>query len=198
LQSAVEAKERVRLKTQGRILGSITVQSLVRLYERICGMTGTAATQAGEFWKVYKLPVTVIPTNRPVIREDLPDIVYADKEARNRAAAEEIRKVHQTGRPILVGTASVEESEALSRRLQSAGIEHSVLNARNDEAEAEIIAQAGALRKCDRAARREQGRENPGADRTHRRRNPRRDHALRFTLHRYLLAIVRPGTWVTF
>jgi preprotein translocase subunit SecA len=145
LQSAVEAKERVRLKTQGRILGSITVQSLVRMYERICGMTGTAATQAGEFWKVYKLPVTVIPTNRPVIREDLPDIVYADKEARNRAVAEEIRKVHVTGRPMLVGTASVEESEALSRRLLSAGIEHSVLNARNDEAEAEIIAQAGAL-----------------------------------------------------
>jgi preprotein translocase subunit SecA len=145
LQSAVEAKERVKLKTQGRILGSITVQSLVKMYDRICGMTGTAATQADEFWKVYKMPVTAIPTNRPVIREDLPDIVYADKTARNRAVAEEIRKVHQTGRPILVGTASVEESEALSRRLQSAGIEHSVLNARNDEAEAEIIAQAGAL-----------------------------------------------------
>jgi preprotein translocase subunit SecA len=145
LQSAVEAKERVKLKTQGRILGSITVQSLVRMYNRICGMTGTAATQADEFRKVYKLPVTVIPTNRPVIREDLPDIVYADKAARNRAVAEEIREVHQTGRPILVGTASVEESEALSRRLQTAGIEHSVLNARNDEAEAEIIAQAGAL-----------------------------------------------------
>ncbi len=145
LQSAVEAKERVRLKTQGRILGSITVQSLVRMYDRVCGMTGTAATQAEEFWRVYKLPVTVIPTNRPVIRQDLPDIVYADRDARNRAVAEEIRKLHQTGRPILVGTASVEESEALSRRLQSAGIEHSVLNARNDEAEAEIIAQAGAL-----------------------------------------------------
>ncbi len=145
LQSAVEAKERVKLKTQGRILGSITVQSLVKMYDRICGMTGTAATQADEFWKVYKMPVTAIPTNRPVIREDLPDIVYADKTARNRAVAEEILKVHQMGRPILVGTASVEESEALSRRLQSAGIEHSVLNARNDEAEAEIIAQAGAL-----------------------------------------------------
>ena len=79
LQSAIEAKERVRLKTQGRILGSMTVQSLAGMYERICGMTGTAATQASEFWKVYKLPVTVIPTNRPVIREDLPDIVYADQ-----------------------------------------------------------------------------------------------------------------------
>jgi preprotein translocase subunit SecA len=144
LQSAVEAKERLRLKTQGRILGSITVQSLTRMYERICGMTGTAATQASEFWKVYKLRVTAIPTNRPVIRQDLPDVVYADKEARSRALAEEIRKVHETGRPILVGTASVEESEVLSRSLQSAGIQHSVLNARNDEAEAEIIAQAGA------------------------------------------------------
>jgi preprotein translocase subunit SecA len=145
LQSAVEAKERVGLKAQGRILGSITVQTLAGMYDRICGMTGTAATQAEEFWKVYKLPVTAIPTNRPVIREDLPDAVYAGKEARGRALVEEILKVHVTGRPILIGTASVEESEALSRRLQLAGIEHAVLNARNDEAEAGIIAQAGAL-----------------------------------------------------
>ncbi len=145
LQSAIEAKERVRLQTQGRILGSITVQTLTGLYERICGMTGTAATQAEEFWRVYKLPVAVIPTNRPVIRQDLPDIVYADAEARNRAVEEEIRKVHATGRPVLVGTASVEESERLSRRLRAVGIEHTVLNARNDEAEAAIIAQAGAL-----------------------------------------------------
>jgi preprotein translocase subunit SecA len=145
LQSAVEAKERVRLKAQGRILGSITVQSLIRMYERICGMTGTAATQAQEFWEVYKLPVKVIPTNRPVIRQDLPDIVFSDKETRSRALSEEIQKVHKTGRPILIGTASVEASEELSGRLELAGIQHSVLNARNDEAEAEIIAQAGAL-----------------------------------------------------
>jgi preprotein translocase subunit SecA len=145
LQSAIEAKERVGLKKQGRILGSITVQSLVGMYERICGMTGTAATQADEFWKVYKLPVSVIPTNRPVIRKDLPDIVYADKAARVRALVEEIRKVHESGRPILVGTSSVEESELLSRRLQMDGIPHAVLNARNDEEEAGIVAQAGAL-----------------------------------------------------
>jgi preprotein translocase subunit SecA len=145
LHSAVEAKERVGLKKQGRILGSITVQSLTGMYERICGMTGTAATQAFEFRKVYKLPVTAIPTNRPVIREDLPDVVFGAKEARNQALAEEIREVHETGRPILVGTASVEDSEGLSHRLQLAGIRHAVLNARNDEAEAEIIAQAGAL-----------------------------------------------------
>jgi preprotein translocase subunit SecA len=145
LQSAIEAKEHVALKTQGRILGSITVQSLAGMYERICGMTGTAATQADEFWKVYKLPVTVIPTNRPMIRQDFPDILYADKQAKNRALEEEIRRVHETGRPILVGTASVEDSESLSRRLQAAGIPHSVLNARNDEVEAQIIARAGVL-----------------------------------------------------
>jgi preprotein translocase subunit SecA len=145
LQSAIEAKERVALKKQGRILGSITIQALAGMYEQICGMTGTAATQAEEFSKVYKLPVTVIPTNRPVIRKDLPDIVYADKDARNTALVEEIRKVYRTARPILVGTASVEESELLGRRLQIAGVPHSVLNARNDEQEAEIIAQAGAL-----------------------------------------------------
>ncbi len=145
LQSAIEAKERVGLKTQGRILGSITVQSLAGMYERICGMTGTAATQTEEFWKIYKLPVTVIPTNRPVIRKDLPDIVYADKNARNRALLKEIQSVHRTGRPILVGTSSVESSEQLSAQLQTASIPHSVLNAKNDAAEAEIIAQAGAL-----------------------------------------------------
>jgi preprotein translocase subunit SecA len=145
LQSALEAKEGLGLKTQGRILGSITVQNLVAMYERICGMTGTAATQTEEFWKVYKLPVVVIPTNRPVIRKDLPDILYADKAARDRALVKEIQKAHRTGRPILVGTASVEDSERLSVQLQAAGVPHNVLNARNDEAEAEIIAQAGAL-----------------------------------------------------
>ena len=145
LQSAIEAKEHVALKTQGRILGSLTIQNLIAMYERVCGMTGTAATQADEFWKVYKLPVAVIPTNRPMIREDLPDILYADKRARNRALIEDIGKVHETGRPILVGTASVEDSEALGIHLYVAGIPHSVLNARNDEAEAAIIAQAGAL-----------------------------------------------------
>lgn len=145
LHSAVEAKEQVRLKTQGRILGSVTVQSLAGMYERICGMTGTAATQSKEFWDVYKMSVSVIPTNRPVIRQDLPDLVFPDRESRSLALVEEIQRTHSTGRPILVGTASVEDSEALSCRLQMVGIQHSVLNARNDEAEAEIIAQAGML-----------------------------------------------------
>jgi preprotein translocase subunit SecA len=145
LHSAVEAKEKLRLKTQGRVLGSVTVQSLAALYGKICGMTGTAATQADEFWKVYKLPVRVIPPNRPVIREDLPDAVFASKAGRQRALVEEIQRVHAAARPILVGTASVEESERLSWLLDIANIPHAVLNARNDEAEAEIVQQAGML-----------------------------------------------------
>ena len=144
LQTAVEAKEGLCLKDQGRILGSITVQSLVALYQRVCGMTGTAATQAREFRSMYKLDVTVIPTHRPVIREDLPDLVFPGKEARDRALAEEIQEVHATGRPMLIGTASVEESERLSRGLAQARVKHVVLNARNNEAEAAIVAQAGA------------------------------------------------------
>jgi preprotein translocase subunit SecA len=145
LHSAIEAKENVSMNAQGRILGSITVQALASLYREICGMTGTAATQADEFWKTYKLPVTVIPTNRPMIRQDLPDHVFETKQERNRALIEEIRKVHATGRPILIGTASVADSEVLSAGLRRTGIAHAVLNARNDEAEAAIVAQAGAL-----------------------------------------------------
>jgi preprotein translocase subunit SecA len=144
LQTAIEAKEQVHLKPQGRILASITVQNLIAMYERICGMTGTAATQAEEFRRIYNLRVKVIPTNRPTRRNDLPDRIFATKQERNRAVLEEIRMVHQSGRPILVGTASVEESEVLSSLLHTAGVPHSVLNARNDEAEAELIAQAGA------------------------------------------------------
>jgi preprotein translocase subunit SecA len=145
LQTAVEAKERVPLRKQGRILGSITLQNLVAQYPRVCGMTGTAATQADEFRKVYSLDVVVIPTNRPMIREDLPDIIYEDKLSKERALLREIVKVHATGRPVLIGTASVEESERIGERARQAGIEHNVLNARNDEAEARIIARAGEL-----------------------------------------------------
>jgi preprotein translocase subunit SecA len=104
-----------------------------------------SSNQAEEFSKVYKLAVTVVPSNRPVIRQDLPDVIYPDNNARNRAPLEEIQRVHGTGRPILVGTRSVEHSEALSSQLMAVGIDHRVLNAKNDEAEAEIIAQAGAL-----------------------------------------------------
>jgi preprotein translocase subunit SecA len=141
LQTALEAKERVALKNQGRILGSITLQNYVALYPVVCGMTGTAATQADEFRDVYELDVEVIPTNRPMIRVDHPDLVFRTKREKEQAVVEEIRKVHRSGQPILVGTASVEESERLSGLLTQ--IPHQVLNARNDEREAAIVAQAG-------------------------------------------------------
>ena len=141
LHTAVEAKEGVAAKRQGMILGSITLQHLIALYPNVCGMTGTAATQAMEFQRVYGLPVEVIPTNRPVIRIDHPDALFTTRAAKQQAVLDEIRRVHATGRPVLVGTRSVEESELISRVLPD--IPHQVLNARQDEHEATIIAKAG-------------------------------------------------------
>ena len=141
LHTAVEVKEGVARKSQGMVLGSTTIQHLVALYARVCGMTGTAATQAVEFQRVYGLNVEIIPTNRPVIRVDHPDALFRTKAEKEAAVVAEIRRVHAAGQPILVGTASVEESERLSRALSD--VPHRVLNARNDEAEAAIIAQAG-------------------------------------------------------
>lgn len=141
LQTAVEAKEGVVPKPQGMVLGSTTIQNLIALYPRVCGMTGTAATQAMEFESVYGLHVEVIPTNRLVIREDQPDFLFDTKAEKEKAVIEEICRVHTTGQPILVGTASVEESERLSRKISH--VPHSVLNARKDEVEAAIVAQAG-------------------------------------------------------
>jgi preprotein translocase subunit SecA len=143
LHTAIEAKEGLALKTQGRILGSITLQNLISLYPMICGMTGTAATQADEFRLVYGLEVEVIPTNRPMIRADLADRVYARKSDKERAVLGEIRRLHASGQPVLVGTRSVEESERLSSRLPD--IPHQVLNARHEEREAGMIARAGQL-----------------------------------------------------
>ena len=141
LHTAVEAKEGVAPKMQGRVLGSITMQNLLGLYPKVCGMTGTAATQAGEFQDIYDLDVKVIPTHRPVIRVDHPDLVFRTKQEKERAVIDEIRRIHETGQPVLVGTASVEESERLSTGLND--VPHQVLNARNDEEEAAIIARAG-------------------------------------------------------
>jgi preprotein translocase subunit SecA len=143
LHTAIEAKEGLALKTQGRILGSITLQNLISLYPMVCGMTGTAATQADEFRLVYGFEVAVIPTNRPMIRADRQDRVYARKSDKERAVLEEIRRLHLSGRPVLVGTQSVEESERLSSRLPD--IPHQVLNARHEEQEAGMIARAGQL-----------------------------------------------------
>jgi preprotein translocase subunit SecA len=141
LHTAIEAKEGLAFRRQGRVLGSMTLQNLAALYPKLCGMTGTAATAAEEFRTSCGLEVEVIPTNRPVIRADQPDVVFPTKLAKEQAVVEEIRCAHATGQPVLVGTASVEESERLSAAL--AGIPHSVLNARNEEEEAGIIARAG-------------------------------------------------------
>ena len=141
LHTAIEAKEGVALKQQGRILGSITLQNLIALYPEACGMTGTAATQSEEFRVVYGLNVEVIPPNRPVIRMDHPDEIFETKREKENAVIEEIRAVHATGRPIVVGTSSVEESEGLSSRIPD--IVHQVLNARHEEYEAGMIARAG-------------------------------------------------------
>jgi preprotein translocase subunit SecA len=141
LHNAVEAKEGVAAKSQGRILGSITVQNLIALYRQVCGMTGTAATQAPEFRRMYALDVEVIQTNRAVIRVDLPDLLFQTKKQKEQAALDEIVRIHETGQPVLIGTASVEESERLSSGM--GGVTHEVLNARNEEEEAAIIARAG-------------------------------------------------------
>jgi preprotein translocase subunit SecA len=141
LQTALEYKEDVPRKTQGRVMGSITVENLAALYPILCGMTGTAATQARDFREMYDLDVAIIQTNRPLIRIDHPDAVFESTMAKEDAILAEIRVTHASGRPVLVGTASVQESESLSRRLDD--IPHRVLNARNEEAEAAIIARAG-------------------------------------------------------
>ena len=143
LHTAIEVKEGVAPKTQGRILGSITMENLIALYPKVCGMTGTAATQAEEFRTIYGLEVEVVPTHRRVIRADHPDVLFRTKQEKEQAVIEEIRHVHQSGRPILVGTVSVEESERLSASLGD--IPHQVLNARNKEEEAGIIVHAGEL-----------------------------------------------------
>ena len=141
LHTAVEAKEGVSAKLQGMILGSITMQHLVALYPQLCGMTGTATTQSVEFKTIYGLRVETIPTNRPMIRVDHPDVLFATRAEKQRAVIEEIRRAHGADQPVLVGTASVAESEALSQALSD--IPHHVLNAKNDELEAGIIARAG-------------------------------------------------------
>jgi preprotein translocase subunit SecA len=145
LQAALEAKEGLHRRPDGRILGSMTLQHFIRGYPRVCGMTGTARAAAAELEETYGLTVTVVPTHRPMIRIDREDRVFATREAKEAAVIEEIRREHATGRPILVGTVSVEESERLAARLTAAGIACTVLNARNDEAEARIIAGAGAI-----------------------------------------------------
>jgi len=143
IHEAIEAKEGVKIEQETQTLATITLQNFFRMYDKLAGMTGTAETEAAEFWEIYKLDVIVVPTNRPVIREDLPDMIYRTKIEKYRAIIEEIKRQHEKGRPILVGTITVEVSEQLSRMLKRAGISHSVLNAKYHQKEAEIISHAG-------------------------------------------------------
>ena len=145
LQAAVEAKEGLSLGTDGRILGSITIQHFLRLYPRLAGMTATARSSAAELREIYGLEVMSIPPHRACQRIDDPDLIYARHEARDAALLAEIRAANESGRPVLVGTASVADSERLAAELRRNGIAHQVLNAKNDEREAAIVADAGAL-----------------------------------------------------
>jgi len=143
LHQAVEAKEQVKVQQETQTLATITYQNFFRLYRKLAGMTGTALTEAEEFHKIYRLEVVEIPTHRPMVRDDHPDIIYKTEEAKFRAVADEIAEMAQADRPVLVGTVSVEKSERLSRMLEKRGIRHEVLNAKQHEREALIVANAG-------------------------------------------------------
>ncbi|MCK4331718.1 MAG: preprotein translocase subunit SecA, partial [Dehalococcoidia bacterium] len=143
LHQSIEAKERVKIQRESVTLATITFQNYFRLYQKLAGMTGTAATEAEEFYKIYKLDVVEIPTNKPMIRTDNPDQIYKDEDSKFKAVAREIEDLHQQGRPVLVGTVSIEKSELLSDLLKRKGVPHQVLNAKHHEKEAGIIAQAG-------------------------------------------------------
>ncbi len=143
LHQAVEAKEKVKIERENQTLATITFQNYFRMYSKLSGMTGTAETEAPEFDKIYKLEVLVIPTNRPLIRVENPDVVYRTEREKFDAVVKEIQALHAAGRPVLVGTISIEKSEHLSTLLKKAGIKHVVLNAKYHEREAEIVAQAG-------------------------------------------------------
>ncbi len=143
LHQAIEAKEGVTVQRESRTLATITFQNYFRLYKKLSGMTGTAITSAEEFAKVYKLDVIEIPTNKVLIRKDLPDIVYKTEEAKYRAIANRVKEIHSLGQPVLIGTIAIEKSEYLSTLLTHEGVAHEVLNAKNNESEASIVAHAG-------------------------------------------------------
>jgi preprotein translocase subunit SecA len=143
LHQALEAKEKVKIEQENQTMASITFQNYFRMYDKLAGMTGTADTEAEEFGKIYKLEVLVLPTNMPMIRTDYSDVIYKTEKEKFNAVIEEIKQLHEAKRPVLVGTISIEKSELLSKYLTRTGIKHHVLNAKNHEREAEIVAQAG-------------------------------------------------------
>ena len=143
LHQAIEAKERVKVEAATQTFATITLQNYFRMYHKLGGMTGTAETEASEFWNIYKLDVVTIPTNRPVVRDDRDDLIYKTKREKYNAVIDEINRLVQQGRPVLVGTTSVEVSELLSRMLKLRGIKHNVLNAKQHQLEAQVVAEAG-------------------------------------------------------
>jgi len=143
IHQAIEAKEHVKVQQETMTFATITIQNYFRMYQKLAGMTGTAATEAEEFYKIYKLDVVVIPTNMPMIREDFSDQIYKNEEGKFRAVVREIEQMYKEGRPVLIGTVSIEKSERLSDMLMRRGVPHQVLNAKYHEKEASIIAQAG-------------------------------------------------------
>ena len=143
LHQAIEAKEHVKVEAATQTFATITLQNYFRMYHKLAGMTGTAETEASEFWSIYKLDVVVIPTNRPVQRDDRPDLVYKTKREKYNAVINEVAELVKAGRPVLVGTTSVEISELLSRMLKLRGIKHNVLNAKQHQLEAQVVAEAG-------------------------------------------------------
>jgi preprotein translocase subunit SecA len=143
LHQALEAKENVKIENENQTLATITFQNYFRMYDKLAGMTGTADTEAAEFKKIYDLDVMIIPTNKPMVRKDFSDVIYKTRREKFDAAIEEIRALHKKGQPVLVGTVSIDISEQLSKTLKKRGIQHEVLNAKNHEKEAEIIAMAG-------------------------------------------------------
>ncbi|MGI6578255.1 MAG: preprotein translocase subunit SecA [Eubacteriales bacterium] len=145
LHQAIEAKEKVKVERESKTLATITFQNYFRLYDKLSGMTGTALTETEEFGEIYKLDVIEIPTNRPMIRIDHPDVVYKTIDGKNRAIIKQIQECNRKGQPVLVGTVSIEKSEELSAMLKKVGIQHNVLNAKHHDKEAEIVAQAGKL-----------------------------------------------------
>jgi len=145
LHQALEAKENVKIENENQTLATITFQNYFRMYTKLSGMTGTADTEAAEFKKIYDLDVVVIPTNMPMVRRDAPDVIYKTRKEKFNAALDEIVELHKKGQPVLVGTISIDVSEDFSKKLKKRGIKHTVLNAKNHEKEAEIIAQAGQM-----------------------------------------------------
>ena len=143
LHQAIEAKEHVKINDESKTLATITFQNYFRMYEKLSGMTGTAMTEEAEFEEIYKLDVVEIPTNKPMIRKDNPDIIYKNEDVKFRAVIEDIKQAHSKGQPVLIGTVSIDKSEKLSKLLDKEGIPHEVLNAKYHEKEAQIIAQAG-------------------------------------------------------